>query len=188
MELEELQEQERMRPQRGSIEASDSFSVAPPGYGLTSDNTRWAWGKPPRIVDPQQALDKAVNSMEAPKIKREMMKLLVVGASVESLVEGYIYQQFTQGEFTPDVGLLIKAPLAMHIAALAEQEDIPYRFFENKDAMDENTMDDETFFSMMRDNNPAMFEYVSETINEGIRRGNAPEKVQDNFIGMKSGE
>ena len=119
----------------GSIERKDQFAVAPPGYGLTSDNSRWPWGNPPNVVDPKQALDEAIASLEKKKTKRELMKLLMVGASIESLVEGYIFQKFSDGGFNPDVGLLIKAPLAMYIANMAEEESIPYRFFENDDEL-----------------------------------------------------
>jgi len=47
-------------------------------------------------------------------------------------------------------------------------------------------MDDKTFFTMMRENNPAMFAYVADTMNKGIREGNAPEPIpEENFINMK---
>ena len=50
-------------------------------------------------------------------------------------------------------------------------------------------MDDRTFFRMMRQNNPAMFAYVSETINEGIREGRMPQSPKDeNFMTMKKKE
>ena len=171
---------------RGSIEAKDPFATAPPGYGLTSDNQQWPWGSPPQIVDPQEALQSAITKLNRKKNKRELMKLLIVGASVEVLVEGYIFQAFSQGEFTPDVGLLIKGPLAMVIAGMAEDEGIPYRFFENDNELEKDEMDDETFFRMMRQNNPRMFEYVRETLNEGIRRGYAPEAPkEENFLSME---
>lgn len=175
-----------MLPQPGTIEAKDPFSMAPPGYGLTADNERWPWGKPPRDVDPEAVLKKAVDSLELRHVREEMMKLLMVGASVESLVEGFIFQAFQEGGFNPDVGLLIKGPLALYIADMAEQEGVPYRLFENEDALTEDEMTDETFFSMMRENNPSMFAYVSETISEGIRKGNAPRPPrEENFMSMK---
>jgi hypothetical protein len=47
-------------------------------------------------------------------------------------------------------------------------------------------MDDATFFTMMRQNNPAMFAYVSESINEGIRKGRSPQPpAEENFMTMK---
>lgn len=183
-----MAEEMKMAP-AGSIEAKDPFAAVPPGYSLTTDNERWPWGRPPEQVDPAEVLETAIDSLETRKVKQEMMKLLTVGASVESLVEGYILQGFHEGRFNPDVGLLIKGPLAMYIANMAEEQGVPYRFFENEDALTEGEMDDETFFNMMRQNNPAMFEYVSETVNKGIREGNAPRPPkEENFMSMKKGE
>lgn len=177
------------QPMRGSIEAKDPFSRVPPGYSLTQDNQNYAWGQPPQIVDPEEALNKAISSLKQKKTKREMMKMLLVGASVEVLVEGYIMQAFQDGKFTPDVGMLIKGPLAMVIAGMAEEEGIPYRLFENDDQLERDEMDDLTFFRMMKQNNPAMFAYVNEQINEGIRRGHIPEEAKpESFMNMKQTE
>ena len=107
----------------------------------------------------------------------------MVGGSIEVMVEGYLLQGFQEGRFSPDIALLIKAPLGLYIANIAETEGIPYRLFENADALEEGKMNDETFFKMMRQNNPEMFNYVRETINEGIRRGIMPQ--EENFIDRK---
>lgn len=172
-------------PPKGSIEAKDPFAVAPPGHSLTEDNSKWAWGKPPKYVDPDTVMDRAIESLKQPSIKEEMMKLLIVGASVEVLVEGYIMQGFQEGRFNPDVGLLIKGPLSLYIANMAEEAGIPYRLFENSDTLEQGKMNDETFFRMMQDNNPEMFNFVRETINAGIRKGysNQPPE-EDNFMSM----
>ena len=173
-------------PAKGSIEAKDPFAFSPPGHSLTEDISKWAWGKPPQDVDPELVLAKAINSLKQPMIREEMIKLLIVGASVEALVEGYIFQAFQEGQFMPDVGLLIKGPLAIYIANMAEENDIPYRFFENDDALQEGEMDDKTFFTMMSENNPAMFNYVSTMLNKGIRDGKMPRPPEEeNFITMK---
>ena len=176
-------DEEQMEAPRGSIEAKDEFAVAPPGHSLTIDNTKWSWGSPPIDADPEIVLDKAIKSLEKKKTRDEMLKLLMGGVSIETLVEGYILQGFHEGRFTPDVGLLIKAPLSVVMAHMAEQESIPYRMFENRDAGQENTMSDETFFKMMKTNNPRMFEFIQENINETIRQGNQP--LEENFINMQ---
>ena len=178
--------EEEMMPAPGSIEAKDPLAMAPAGYGLTVENERWPWGQPPREVNPESALRAAIDSLEIRQTREEMLKLLMVGASVEALVEGYICQAFQEGRFMPDVGLLIKGPLAMYIANMAEENNVPYRFFENDDAMTEEEMDDDTFFTMMKENNPAMFAYVADTLNEGIRKGNAPRpQEEENFMNMQ---
>tara|TARA_R100001440_G_scaffold2160_1_gene6518 strand:+ start:1778 stop:2314 length:537 start_codon:yes stop_codon:yes gene_type:complete len=172
-----------MKEPIGSVEAKDDFAPAPPGHSLTEDNSRWAWGKPQQVIDPEMALEQAINSIKEPKVQLEMVKLLLTGASVEMMVEGYLLQAFHEGRFGPDVGLLIKAPLAFYIASIAEEENIPYRFFENDDALEKGTMDDETFLEMMKRNNPSMFNYIREEINKGIREGDAP--VLENFLNAK---
>ena len=169
----------------GSIEAKDPFAVAPPGHSLTQDNSRWAWGKPPQITDPEEALEVAISSLQRPKVRDEMFKLLYTGVSIEVMVEGYVLQAFHDGKFMPDVGLLIQPPLGMYIAHMAEEAGIPYRLFENEDAGTEGQMDDKTFFSMMKQNNPRMFEFIRENVNESIREGNMPsEPKEENFMTM----
>jgi hypothetical protein len=167
----------------------DRFSPAPPGHSLTQDNSQWPWGQPPRDVDPDIALEKAINKIKQPKLKDEMLKLLMVGVSIEVIIEGIIFQGFQEGLFTPDVGLLMKPSLALFIADMAEEENIPYRLFENDNAGQEREMDDETFFRMMKQNNPRMFEFVQETINSKIRLGMMPEAPEEDkgFLTGKKG-
>jgi len=178
-------EEMNMEAPVGSIEAKDPFAVAPPGHSLTQDNSKWAWGKPPQITDPEVALERAIQSLQKPKVRDEMFKLLYTGVSVEVMVEGYVLQAFHDGKFMPDVGLLIQPPLGMYIAHMAEEAGIPYRLFENEDAGTEGQMDDKTFFTMMKQNNPRMFEFIRENVNESIREGNMPsEPEEQNFMTM----
>lgn len=170
---------------RGSIQAMDPFASAPAGHSLTQDNSRWPWGKPPRDADPEAALERAASSLEKPDVKDELLKLLVVGISVEVLVEGFLIQSFQDGKFTPDVAVLIKPALALIIADIAEEEGIPFRMFENENAGEEGKLDDKNFFAMMKQNNPRMFEYVREKVNSQIREGLAPsEPEEQNFLNM----
>lgn len=163
----------------------DEFNTGPPGHSLTEDNSKWPWGRPPEMVDPDQAMDSLVDKLMDPRKKQEMFKLLMVGVSVEVIVEGMLFQAFRDGRFTPDVGLLIKGPLGIVIADMAEEDNIPYRLFENDNALDEGVMDDKTFVQMMKDNNPQMFEYIRENLNAAIREGNAPK--EPSFMDMDRG-
>jgi|TARA_R110002126_G_scaffold254141_2_gene397230 hypothetical protein len=181
--------EKKVRARAGSLEAKDRFAAAPPGHSLTEDNSKWAWGRPPQIVDPEIALEKAITSLQRPKVRDEMFKLLFTGISVEVILEGYILQAFQEGKFTVDVGLLIKGPLGLYLSHMAEKAGIPYRLFENEDAGKEGTMDDTTFFRMMKDNNPRMFEFIRENINESIREGNTPsEPKEENFLTMDASQ
>ncbi len=163
----------------------DDFNAAPAGHSLTSDNSKWAWGQPPEMVDPDEVLDSLVDKLMDPRKKKELFKLLIVGVSVEVLVEGMLFQGFRDGKFTPDVGLLLKGPLGIIISDMAEEENVPYRLFENDDTLDGDEMDDQTLISMMKENNPKMFEYIRENLNAAIREGNAPK--EPSFMDMDRG-
>ena len=67
-------EEDELIPMVGSIEAKDSYSAPPPGHSLTEDNSKWAWGKPPREVEPELVLEQALDSLEKPAIKEELLK------------------------------------------------------------------------------------------------------------------
>ena len=99
-----------------------------------------------------------------------------------------LFSQFQKGTFNPDVGLLLKGPLAIMIADMAEEEGIPYRLFENSDELDKEEMDSETFLRMMKQNNPQMFNYVRENLNATIRAGNMARSQEPNFMTMEKGE
>lgn len=154
-----------------TIDEKDPFANAIPGSSLTDDNSKWSWGNPPEQVDPEIVLDQAIDFLEVPENKDELFKLLIAGISIEVLVEGYMIQGFQDGKFTPDVGLLLKPQLALYIVGMAEEESIPYRLFENSDELDKDKTSDEEFFQLMKANNPNMFSYLQETMNQSIREG-----------------
>lgn len=161
---------------------TDPFSAPPAGHSLTEDNSKWPWGNAPQMVDPNQVLDDLVDKFEKPKQKQELFKLMMIGVSVEAIVEGAIFQGFTEGLFTPDVGLLIKGPLGIIIADMAEEEDVPYRMFENDDVFEEGEMNDKTFMRLMKDNNPKMFGFIREGLNLALREGSGKTPQEENFL------
>jgi len=62
--------------------------------------------------------------------------------------------------------------LGVYIAYVAEQEDVSYRMFEKEDGgRNDNRVDDESFFMLMKDNNPTMFETLREGLNSTLRKG-----------------
>ena len=156
----------------GSIEAKDPFAQAIPGSSLTSNNKKWAWGNPPQDTNPDVVLQKATDRFDDPRFREDMMKLLLVGVSVEHIVETWVIDGFENGKFSLDVGLLTKGPLGVYIAYLAEQEGVSYRMFEKDDGgINEGRVDDESLFMLMKSNNPAMFETLKEELNSTIRKG-----------------
>ena len=154
--------------QRSNI---DPFGLPPAGISLAQDNTKYPWGNPAKFANPDDAMTAALDSLEKPTNKINLEKLLMAGISVESLVEGYIYEGFESGRFSVNTGLLMKAPLAMYIANIAEEQEIPYILFESDTALTEDEIPDEKMLTLMKRNNPTMFQFLREKLGETARMG-----------------
>ena len=157
----------------------DMIAPAPAGHSLTQDNSKYPWGNPPKHADPAVAMEKAIESLNDPITKENLMKLLSAGVSVESLIEGFVYTGFEQGTFSLDSGLLMKGPLALYIASMAEDKGLPYRFFENDDALTENEISDKEVLTIMKKNNPNMYASMKAELNKMIRFEGASKEVAD---------
>ena len=125
-------------------------------------------------------LTKSLDALEKPVNKENMLKLLLAGVSVESLIEGWVYAGFESGEYSLDTALLLKGPLAIVMANMAEEEGVPYRLFENDDELDQDEIPDENILRIMKRNNPNMYAVLNEEVNKVIRMGGA-EKVKQNI-------
>lgn len=159
---------------RGAIESRDPFAAAPPGISLTIDNQNWPWGNPPEEVDVDVILENATAKIDEDEVFRgEMFKLLVAGISVEHMVEAWLMNGFETGKFSLDAGLLAKGPLAVYIAYTAEQNNVPYRMFEQEDPTADSRMDNVEYLRLLKTNNPKMFSAMREELNKTIRDGDA---------------
>lgn len=166
---------------RGNLESRDRFAAAPPGISLTTDNEKWPWGNPPQEVDVDVILEQATGRIEDDDIFRdELFKILAAGISVEHIVEAWVIDGFEEGKFSLDAGLLAKAPLAMYIAYIAEENDVPYRMFEREDINEDRRMDNRDYLNVMKTNNPNMFAVLKENMNKLVRTGlDALDEVQN---------
>ncbi len=156
------------------------FDAPVPGQSLTDTPGNYPWEHPPQFTDPEEATEFIWQTLHTEEFMEQVIGMLDAGVPIEAIARVIVFGGFVEGKFTPDVGLLIKPPLAIVMAGMAEEEGIPYRMFENKNAGEENTMDDKTFLRMIKTNNPRMFEFIRENINESIREGERP--PEENFL------
>tara|TARA_R100001510_G_C7647556_1_gene204886 strand:- start:547 stop:1101 length:555 start_codon:yes stop_codon:yes gene_type:complete len=99
-------------------QALDPLSRAIPGQSLTDAPGQWPFEKPPQIVEPQQALELVKNSVESPSAFQDILNLLDIGISAETLASSIVLKMFSEGVFTPDIAEMIKLPLVAHITAI----------------------------------------------------------------------
>ena len=161
----------------------DMLASAPAGISLTEDNSKFPWGNPPKESDPDKVMTTMLDRLDKPKAKTNMLKLLMAGMSVESLVEGMVYKGFESGDFSLDVGMLMKGPLSLYMADMAEQEGVPYRLLEDEQALERGVISDESMLRIMKKNNPNMYTYLNEQVNQIVRAGgleNIEKQVKEN--------
>ena len=99
-------------------QAIDPLARAIPGQSLTDTPGQWPFEKPPRIVSPTQAFEAVKNSLQQPDAYDDIINLLDVGISAETLASSISLKMFSEGMFTPDIAEIIKPPLVAHITEL----------------------------------------------------------------------
>ena len=102
---------------------------APPGHSLTGPPGKWAWEKPPRFTNPDDAIDFIVEKLETNTGQEDMLKLMTAGVTIQELVNQLSFKGFMKGTFNPDVAELIKPAIAMYLLQLGVQNGISPRLF-----------------------------------------------------------
>ena len=149
---------------------------AVPGTGMNDPKGKWAWEQPPKITDPDQAVDAVMDKFEEEPNKTNVLKLMVAGVSIEEMVNITVFNAFSEGTFTPDVAEIIKPALVVGLVQLASEENVPFRMF--SDPEENQEMDDTEVFRIMKERNPQVFRGIKEDLNKKIREGQNPRPTQ----------
>jgi hypothetical protein len=118
--------------------------AAPPGSSLTGPMGKWAWEQPPQFSDPNDAVDFVVNKMRDEDTQGDLVALMAAGITVEELVDQVAFKGFMQGFYNPDVAELIKP---------------------------KESVDDDTFYEILKERNPELYTTMLEAMNEQERMG-----------------
>jgi len=94
------------------------FDAPVPGQSLTDEPGNYPWEHPPRITEPEEALDRIWNRMTTPEMSEQIILMLESGVPVEALTRVITFTGFAEGEFTPDVGFLLAEPIMKMITAI----------------------------------------------------------------------
>jgi len=146
--------------------------AAPPGHSLTDEPGKWAWERPPQFANPDDALDFVLDKLEEPTRRKDIMRMLVAGISIQELVSQIAFKGFMQGAYSPDVAELIKPSIGIYLYREALEEGFEPRMMvdENEEnGIKEGEVDDVSFFRIMKVRNPELFEAMNEQINEEER-------------------
>jgi len=163
--------------------------AAPPGHSLTDTPGKWPWERPPMYSNPDEALDFVLDKLAEPTRRKDIMRMLVAGISVQELVAQVAFKGFMNGYYTPDVAELIKPSVAIYLYREALEEGFEPRMMvdqNEEDGINEGEVDDVSFFRIMKERNPKLFEAMNEQLNyeermevEELGRKTAPQRPQE---------
>jgi hypothetical protein len=142
--------------------------AAPPGHSLTDEPGKWAWERPPQHANPDEALDFVLDRLEEPTRRKDIMRMLVAGISVQELVAQIAFKGFMNGAYSPDVAELIKPSIAIYLYREALEEGFEPRMMvddNEENGIKEGEVDDVSFFRIMKQRNPELFEAMNEQLN-----------------------
>lgn len=167
----------------------DRFMKPVPGWSLTQPPGKWPWEKPPRSVDPDEVVDKLITRMQEPRIEENYVKLMFAGVSVEEIVHSITVAGFMNGEFSPDVAEIIKAPIGIYLMGVAADYKVPVKVFADEAAIrrEEEGLDDGTLLEIMRMRNPEFADFVENKFEdpEARSRMERQEKMSQGFMAVE---
>ena len=145
-----------------------SALAAPPGHSLTDEPGKWPWERPPQYANPDEALDFVLDKLEEPTRRKDIMRMLVAGISIQELVSQIAFKGFMQGAYSPDVAELIKPSIGIYLYREALEEGFEPRMMVDEDeenGVQKGEVDDVSFFRIMKERNPELFQAMNEQIN-----------------------
>lgn len=152
--------------QPGSIQALDPFNRMPAGWTMTQPPGKWPWDRPPRFVDPNEAVSYVIDRIENPDVQEDFIRLMFAGISIQEIVNAVAIGGFSEGFYSPDVAELIKAPVAFYLLGVAAENQIPVKFFATPDGLPvkRRTLEDDALFRIMKDRNPEFASHIMEQL------------------------
>lgn len=102
------------------------FDRAIPGQSLTKAPKSYPWESPPRFTDADEVMDFYFSRFEDDEVLFNMFALLESGVPVAKIVDATILHGFSEGLYTPDLGIIVAEDLMMALAVIADQAGIDY--------------------------------------------------------------
>ena len=148
--------------EEGSLAAIDRFNAAPPGHSLTDTPGNHKWERPAIYTNIEEAMEYVVTRIEKSDVEENFLRLMLSGAPIESITNTITFTGFLEGYWSPDLAEMLKTPVALHLAGLAIENDIPATIFniDPEVKKQKKQMPDETVMQLMEQNRPDMYNKI----------------------------
>ena len=149
----------------------DPFRRPLPLQSLTDETGQWGWNRPPEYADVDDFVDAIEKKLTTDKTARDdILDMLMIGATIEDVVNTLVLAAFTQGKITPDAAEIAKVPIAAMLLQMAIDAEITVKIFSDfpEDREYEKDVDK---LSLLMQTNPEAF----NAIEEGLKQ----QKIED---------
>jgi hypothetical protein len=103
------------------------FDVAIPGQSLTKEPKSYPWESPPMFTTNDEVMNYYFDKFDNDETLFGLFAMLESGIPVTTIVTSMIMHGFSEGIYTPDLGILVGEELGMLIMAIAEEAGIDYK-------------------------------------------------------------
>ena len=146
----------------------DPFRRPIPLQSLTDETGQWMWNRPPEYADVDDFVDAIEEKLTTNETARDdILDMLLIGATVEDVVNTLALAAFSQGKITPDAAEIAKVPLAAMILQMAIDKEVPVKIFSDfpEDREYEKDVDKLSLLSQI---NPEGFKAIEEGLNQEV--------------------
>ena len=161
------------------------FDVAIPGQSLTKEPKSYPWESPPMFTTNDEVMEHYLNKFENDDTLFGLFAMLESGIPVTTIVTSMIMHGFSEGMYTPDLGILVGEELGMLIMAIAKEADIDYKVGE-KTGVSDSIKNAVRLKDSIEERDATFMPAVEETIEEfkAERSGGlmAPTKVEEEVV------
>jgi len=145
--------------------ATEPLALPIPLSSLTTDQGQRAWNRPPDYPDPTNFVEEIEKKLDSnPEALEDILDMLIIGATIEDVVNTIAITAFTQGKLTADGAEIAKIPLAALILDYAIKNNVEAKVFSSlpSDQAEEKALDK---LDLMQQFNPRLYEGMKEEIN-----------------------
>lgn len=147
----------------------DPYSAPVPGQSLTDEPGKWAWEKPAKFTDVNDAFRYTMNRLsDDPATMNSFEKLMAAGVSIQEITRTISFGGFASGLWSADIAQLIQPPVGAMLSLHAKENGIPFKMFVHGDrsAMESEIPDDLVLNSMREKNPEALDRLLQENAQE----------------------
>ena len=104
------------------------FDAAIPGHSLTKAPKSMPWQKPPKFTKLSDCCDFIFDKLTQEAALRQVVAFMEAKVPLESLARTLIMPGFSEGYWTPDMGMLMTRPVIFMLAGIAKRfgiDDVP---------------------------------------------------------------